>query len=56
MIENLQDKLYQLENKQPKFVQICSNIIWEAKNDEKLFLKYLKDRICKIKEYLITQL
>ena len=48
MIENLQDELYQLENKQAKGAKLRANI----KNVPKLSSKYLKDRICKIKQYL----
>ena len=33
MIENLQNQLYQLENKQAKCAKLCANIrIWRAKN------------------------
>ena len=53
MIENLQDELYQLENKQAKGAKLRANIRdWRAKNAPKLSSKYLKDRICKIKQYL----
>ena len=53
MIENLQDELYQLENKQVKGAKRRANIRrWTAKNVPKLSSKYLKDRICKIKQYL----
>ena len=53
MIENLQDELYQLENKQVKGAKLRANIrSWRAKNFPKLSSKYLKDRICKIKQYL----
>ena len=53
MIENLQDELYQLENKQVKGAKHRANIrSWTAKNVPKLSSKYLKDRICKIKQYL----
>ena len=53
MIENLQDELYQLQNKQAKGAKLCTNIrSWTAKNAPKFSLKYLKDRICKIKQYL----
>ena len=48
MIENLQNELYQLENKQAKGAKLRANI----KNVPKLSSKYLKDRICKIKQYL----
>ena len=54
MTENLKDELYQLENKQAKGAKLCGNISrsWRAKNVPKLSLKYLKERICKIKQYL----
>ena len=53
MIENLQDELYQLENKQAKGAKFRANIrSWRAKNALKLSSKYLKDRICKIKQNL----
>ena len=54
MIENLQDEFYKLENKQARGAKLRANIRWELedKNAQKLFSKYLKDRICKIKEYL----
>ena len=53
MIENLQDELYQLENKQAKGAKLRANIRdWRTKNAPKLSSKYLKDRICKIKQYL----
>ena len=46
MIENLQDELYQLENKQAKSAKLRANIrSWTAKNAQKLSSKYLKDRI-----------
>ena len=46
MIENLQNELYQLENKQAKGAKLRVNIrSWRAKNVPKLYLKYLKDRI-----------
>ena len=38
---NLQDELYQLENKQAKSIKLPANIRWE-----------LKDKICKIRQYL----
>ena len=51
LIENLQGELYQLENKQPKGAKLRANIrTWRAKNVPKLSSKYLKDRICKIKQ------
>ena len=53
MNENLQDEPCQLENKQAKGAKLCANIrSWRAKNAPKLSSKYLKDRICKIKQYL----
>ena len=53
MIENLQDELYQLQNKQAKGAKRRANIrSWTAKNAPKFSSKYLKDRICKIKQYL----
>ena len=53
MIENLKDELYQLENKQAKAAKLRANIrSWRAKNVPKLSSKCLKDRICKIKQYL----
>ena len=57
MIENLQDKLYQLENKQTKDAKLHANIRWEfkAKNASKLFSKYLKGRICKIKKISLDE-
>ena len=43
MIENLQDELYQLENKQTKGAKLRANIrSWRAKNVPKLSAKYLK--------------
>ena len=48
MIENLQDELYQLENKQAKGTKLHDNIrSWKANNAPKLSSKYLKDRIWK---------
>ena len=53
MIENLEDELYQLENKHAKGAKLRANIrSWRPKNVPKLSSKYLKDRICKIKQYL----
>ena len=50
MIKNLQDKLYQLENKQPKGAKLRANMrSWKGKM---LSSKYLKDRTCKMKQYL----
>ena len=33
MNENLQDKFYQLENKQAKGARLCANIRWELKGE-----------------------
>ena len=54
MIENLQDELYELENKQAKSAKLCANVRWDlgAKNAPTLSSKYLQDRICKIKQHL----
>ena len=54
MIENLQDELYQLENKQSKVLMFVLTSVgsWSVKNGQKYFSKYLKDRIFKIKQYL----
>ena len=53
MIENLQNELYQLENKQAKGAKLRANIKkWRVKNAAKLSSKYLNDRISKIKQYL----
>ena len=54
MIENLQNKLYQLENKQKmlNFVLILCRS-WSAKKVPKLSSEYLKHRICKFKQHLI---
>ena len=53
MIENLQDQLYQFDNKQAKSAKLRANIrSWRAKYVPKLSSKYLKDRTCKIKQYL----
>ena len=55
MIENFQDELFQLENKQAKGAKLRGNIrSWRAKNAQKPSSKYLKlkDRIWKIKQYL----
>ena len=53
MIENLQNELYQLENKQVKDDKLRANIrSSRAKDAPKLSLKYFKDRIWKIKQYL----
>ena len=46
MIENLQNELYQLENKRAKGAKLCANIrSWRAKNAPKRSSKYLKDRM-----------
>ena len=46
MIENLQDELYQLQNKRQKGAKLrCSIRSWRVKNAPKLSSKYLKDRI-----------
>ena len=46
MIENLQNELYQLENKQAKGAKLRANVrSWREKNAPKLSSKYLKDRI-----------
>ena len=46
MISNLQNELYQLENKQAKGAKLRANITsWRAKNAPKFSSKYLKDRI-----------
>ena len=43
MIENLQDELYQLENKQAKGAKLRANIrSWWAKNTPKTFFKVLE--------------
>ena len=53
MIENLQDELYQLENKKAKGAKLHANIrTWKTENAPKSFSKYLKDRKWKIKQYL----
>ena len=33
-IEDLQDELYQLENKQAKGVKLCANIRWEVEGEK----------------------
>ena len=46
MIENLENELYQLENKQTKGAKLRANMrSWRAKNASKLSSKYLKERI-----------
>ena len=53
MIENLQNELYQLENKQAKGAKLCANIrSWREKSTPKLSSKYLKYKICKTKQSL----
>ena len=54
MIENLQGKLHQVESEQSKGANICASIRWEieGKNAPKLSAKYLKDKLCKIKQFL----
>ena len=44
IIENLQDELYQLENKQANGAKLCVNIIWEleGKRRSKTFFKVLE--------------
>ena len=43
MIENLQDELYQLENKQAKGAKLRANIrSWRAKNGPKTFFEVLE--------------
>ena len=46
MIENVQNELYELENKQAESAKLCANISsWRAKNAPKPSSEYLKDRI-----------
>ena len=46
MTENLQNELYQLENKQAKDAKLHAYIrSWRVKNVPKRSSKYLKDRI-----------
>ena len=53
MIENLQDELYQLENKQAKDAKLPANIrSWMAKNAPKIPSQYLKGKIFKFKQFL----
>ena len=54
MIKNIEDELYQVEKKQAKIGRLLLILgkSQEAKNALKLSSKYLKDRICKIKQYL----
>ena len=44
MIENLQDELYQLENKQAKCAKLHANIRWELESEKfsKAFFKVLE--------------
>ena len=44
MIENLQDELYQIENKQAKGAKLCANTRWklESKICPKTFFKVLE--------------
>ena len=44
MIENLQDQLYKLENKQPKGAKLRSNMRWELEDEKgsKIFFKVLE--------------
>ena len=44
MIENLQDELYQLENKQPKSANVRANIRWELECEKwsEIFFKVLE--------------
>ena len=44
MIENLQDELYQLENKQSKSANVCANIRWELECEKwsEIFFKVLE--------------
>ena len=52
-MKNLQDELYQLENKQAKSSKLSANIgSWRSKNAPKFSSSYLKDRIYKIKQWL----
>ena len=50
MIENLQDEIYRLENKQAKWAKLMLTL--ETGGWKLLPSKCLKDRICKIKQYL----
>ena len=54
MTENLQDELCQLETNKQNMLnfELTLGRSWRAKNAPKLSSKYLKDRICKIKQYL----
>ena len=47
IIKNLQDELYQLENKQAKGAKLCPTIRWklEGENALKPFSKYLKENM-----------
>ena len=46
IIKNLQDKLYQLENKQAKGAKLCPKIRWELEGEKcsKTFFKVLERR------------
>ena len=50
VIKNLQDKPDQLKNKQAKGVKLHANTRLDLLKN--FFSKYLKDRICKIKQHL----
>ena len=52
MIENLQDELYQLENKPTKGAKIWAKISWRVQNSQNRFSKYLKDKNVQNKQYL----
>ena len=54
MIKNLQGKLHQVESEQWKGANSCASIRWKilGKNAPKLSAKYLKDKLCKIKQFL----
>ena len=54
MIESLLDELYQLENEQKKGVNFVLTLCrrWRGENAPKFSSQYLKDRICRIKQYL----
>ena len=54
MIVNLQNKLYQLKNKQEKGAKLCANIRSELEGGKapKRSSEYVKDKICKCKKYL----
>ena len=54
MFKNLQNELYQLQNKQAKGVKPCPTLgrSCRANKTAKRFPQYLKDKICKFKQYL----